>query len=208
MSCFILFSFYNEFVTTFLLIRHGLTDAVGHKITGRLPGVYLNETGRKQAESLPARLEQFQVTAIYSSPLERALETARPLAHSLQMAVHQSEALSEFDFGEWSGISLSELHQREDWKMFNLFRSSTRAPGGELMTEVQTRTVSELHRLGQEHDGGTAALFSHADAIKAMLLHYLGMPLDHIHRLEISPASISVVRLHPWGVQVWAINLT
>jgi broad specificity phosphatase PhoE len=116
-------------VTTFLLIRHGLTDAVGQIITGRLPGVYLNETGRKQALGLPARLGTFQVNAIYSSPLERALETAGPLADTLQMAVHKSDALSEFDFGEWSGIALSELHKRDDWRMFNLFRSSTRALG-------------------------------------------------------------------------------
>ncbi len=135
------------------------------------------------------------------------MQTAEPVAASLSIPVRKSEALSEFDFGEWSGMALSELQQRDDWKMFNLFRSSTRAPGGELMTEVQTRVVTELDRLGREHDGNTVALFSHADAIKAVLMHFLGMPVDHIQRLYISPASISIVRLHAWGVQVWAMNM-
>lgn len=195
-------------MTTFLLIRHGLTDAVGHRITGRLPGVSLNEVGRQQARNLPERLKPFPIAAIYSSPLERALQTAEPAAASLRLPVHKSEALSEFDFGEWSGMTLAELQERNDWKMFNLFRSSTRAPGGELMTEVQTRVVTELDRLGRKHEGQTLALFSHADAIKAVLMHYLGMPIDHIQRLEISPASISIVHLHAWGVQVWSINST
>jgi broad specificity phosphatase PhoE len=184
-----------------------LTDAVGHKITGRLPGVHLNQVGRQQALGLPDRLKSFNIAAIYSSPLERAMQTAEPVAASLSIPVRKSEALSEFDFGEWSGMALSELQQRDDWKMFNLFRSSTRAPGGELMTEVQTRVVTELDRLGREHDGNTVALFSHADAIKAVLMHFLGMPVDHIQRLYISPASISIVRLHAWGVQVWAMNM-
>lgn len=76
------------------------------------------------------------------------------------------------------------------------------------MTEVQGRMVTELDGLRRKHDGSTVAVFSHADAIKAVLMHYLGVPTDHIHRLEISPASISILRLHPWGVQVMAINLT
>lgn len=76
------------------------------------------------------------------------------------------------------------------------------------MTEVQARVATELGRLRLEHEAQTVAVFSHADAIKAVLMHYLGMPIDFIHRLEISPASMSIVHLHDWGVQVWAVNLT
>ena len=195
-------------MTSFLLIRHGLTDAIGRSITGRLPGVHLNDEGRAQAARLPERLKRFPIGAIYSSPLERALETAGPTAEALRLPLNQSPALSEFDFGEWSGLSLGELDRREDWHIFNRFRSSTRAPGGELLTEVQTRMVTELTLLRGAHPEQTVALFSHSDAIKAALMHFLGMPIDHIHRLEISPASLSIVHLETAGVRVWAMNLS
>lgn len=193
-------------MTTFLLIRHGLTDAVGKTITGRLPGVRLNEIGRKQADELYARLGRWKIDAIYSSPLERALETAAPTARRLKLDVTRSELLSEVDFGEWSGKSLDELGQLQAWKLYNTFRSSTRAPGGEMMLEVQARMVEQLNRCAREHPDKTLALFSHADAIRAALVHFLGMPIDLLHRIEVRPASINVVRLAEWGPQVLLVN--
>jgi len=193
-------------MTTFLLIRHGLTDAVGHQITGRLPGVHLNETGRKQAAELPQRLARWKISAIYSSPLERALETATPAAAQMKLPIQQSAALSEVDFGDWSGHTLDDLNQRPEWRAYNTFRSATRAPHGELMLEVQTRMVEELTRLAALHPDQYVACFSHADAIRATLCHFLGMPLDLIHRLEIRPASITLVRLMEWGPQILLVN--
>jgi len=193
-------------MTTFLLIRHGMTDAVGKAITGRLPGVHLNEAGRRQADDLPGRLKRWKIDAIYSSPLERALETAAPAARKLGLKVMMSEALSEVDFGEWSGRSLAELDQTPEWRLYNTFRSSTRAPGGELATEVQTRMVEQLTRYSRQHPDQIVAVFSHADAIRLVLVHFLGMPIDLMHRIEIRPASISVVRLAEWGPQVLLMN--
>ncbi|MGD0618557.1 MAG: histidine phosphatase family protein [Bryobacteraceae bacterium] len=193
-------------MTTFLLIRHGMTDAVGKAITGRLPGVHLNEAGRRQADDLPGRLKRWKIDAIYSSPLERALETAAPAARKLGLKVMMSEALSEVDFGEWSGRSLAELDQTPEWRLYNTFRSSTRAPGGELATEVQTRMVEQLTRYSRQHPDQIVAVFSHADAIRLALVHFLGMPIDLMHRIEIRPASISVVRLAEWGPQVLLMN--
>ncbi len=194
-------------MTTFLLIRHGLTDAVGHRLTGRLPGLHLNDVGRAQAAGLPDRLTRWKIDAIASSPLERTMETAAPLAERLGLAVQPDIALAEFDFGQWSGMLISELDQRDDWKTFCQYRSGTRAPGGELITEVQTRMATALAGLAARYPDGTIAVFSHADAIKATLVHYLPMPLDNITRLEIFPASISVVRLHAWGPVITAVNL-
>jgi probable phosphomutase (TIGR03848 family) len=193
-------------MTTFLLIRHGMTDAVGKTITGRLPGVHLNEAGQKQADDLPSRLKRWKIDAIYSSPLERALETAAPAARKLGLKVMMSEALSEVDFGEWSGRSLVELDQLPEWRLYNTFRSGTRAPGGELATEVQTRMVEQLTRYSRQHPDQIVAVFSHADAIRIALVHFLGMPIDLMHRIEIRPASISAVRLAEWGPQVLLIN--
>jgi probable phosphoglycerate mutase len=193
-------------MTTFLLIRHGMTDAVGKTITGRFPGVHLNEIGQKQAADLAVRLRLWKIDAIYSSPLERALETAAPTAQRLRLNVMKSEALSEVDFGEWSGRTLEELNQLPEWRLFNTFRSSTRAPGGELATEVQTRMVEQLTRYSRQHPDQTVAVFSHADAIRLTLAHFLGMPIDLMHRLEIRPASVSALRLAEWGPQVLLMN--
>lgn len=193
-------------MTTFLLIRHGLTDAVGKVITGRRPGIRLNAVGRKQAEELPSRLAGWKIDAICSSPLERAQETAEPLARLLRLNVAASEAFCEVDFGSWSGLTLDHLNQLPEWKLFNTFRSSTRAPGGELATEVQTRMVEQLVALARRHPEQTVAVFSHADAIRLALVHFLGMPIDLMHRLEIRPASISAVRLAEWGPQVLLVN--
>jgi probable phosphoglycerate mutase len=195
-------------LTTFLLIRHGLTDAVGHRITGRLPGVHLNDTGRSQAARLPDRVARWKIDAIYSSPLERARETAAPVAEKLGLPVRPEISFAEFDFGEWSGMLISELDQREDWKRFCHFRSGLRAPGGEMLPEVAIRFVSALQTLLTQHPDQIVAVFSHADAIKAGLMHYLSIPFDHIHRLDIQPASISVLRLRDWGPQVQAVNLS
>jgi len=193
-------------MTTFLLIRHGMTDAVGKTITGRLPGVHLNKTGQRQADGLPSRLKRWKIDAIYSSPLERALETAAPAARKLGLKVMMSEALSEVDFGEWSGRSLAELDQLPEWRLYNTFRSGTRAPGGELATEVQTRMVEQLTRYSRQHPDQIVGVFSHADAIRLALVHFLGMPIDLMHRIEIRPASISIVRLAEWGPQVLLLN--
>jgi probable phosphomutase (TIGR03848 family) len=195
-------------MTTFLLIRHGMTDAVGKTITGRFPGVHLNEAGRKQADDLYSRLRRWKVNAIYSSPLERALETAAPPARRFGIAVMKSEALSEVDFGEWSGKNLDELDQLPEWRLYNTFRSSTRPPGGELATEAQTRMVEQLTRYARQHPEQIVAVFSHADTIRFTLAHFLGMPIDLMHRIEIRPASISAVRLAEWGPQVLLMNWT
>jgi probable phosphoglycerate mutase len=124
----------------------------------------------------------------------------------LRLNVMKSEALSEVDFGEWSGRTLEELNQLPEWRLFNTFRSSTRAPGGELATEVQTRMVEQLTRYSRQHPDQTVAVFSHADAIRLTLAHFLGMPIDLMHRLEIRPASVSALRLAEWGPQVLLMN--
>jgi broad specificity phosphatase PhoE len=199
---------YNERVTTFLLVRHGHTDVIGRRLMGRLPGVRLSEEGRRQAESLPERLAGWKLDAIYSSPLERALETAEALSARRGLPVQVTEAFIELDFGSWSGLALDQLEGMAEWHAFNRFRSNLRAPGGELMTEVQARVVIEMARLAGLHPEQTVAIFSHADVIKAAVLHYAGMPVDFMFRIEISPASLSVIRLEDWGAQIVCLNVT
>lgn len=193
-------------MTTFLLIRHGRTAWIGRALAGRTPGVGLDEAGKEQARQLPSALAGTPIAAIYSSPLLRAVETAEPLAAARNLPIHESPRLAEVDFGEWTGRTMEELDRDPAWRQFNAMRSSTRIPGGERMLEVQARMVDELEALRSRHPGETVAVFSHQDAIKAVLAHYAGIPLDLFHRFEISPASVSVLRLADWGPQIVAVN--
>jgi probable phosphoglycerate mutase len=195
-------------MTTFLLIRHGHTDWIGRAIAGHTPGVGLSETGRKQAEELPRRIGHLPIGAIYTSPLQRTCETAEPLGRALNLPVHHRPGLIEVNFGEWTGRTMAELDQDPRWHRFNTQRSTTRAPGGDLMLDVQSRMVSELEDLRVHHPGETVAVVSHQDSIKAAIAHYVGMPLDLFHRFEILPASVSILRLADWGPQIVTLNNT
>jgi probable phosphoglycerate mutase len=197
---------FNEGVTTFLLIRHGSTEWVGKALAGRLPNVGLDAAGRIQAQEVANRLAARPIAAIYSSPLQRAVETAAPLAERLGLPVVVRESLNEFNFGEWQGMKIADLQNDAHWRRFNELRGSTNAPGGELMLQVQTRMANELEDLRQLHREEAVAVFSHADVIKAALMLYLDMPLDCHSRLEISPASVNVLEIADWGPRVLAVN--
>jgi probable phosphoglycerate mutase len=194
--------------TTVLLLRHGDTDLAGHTLAGWTLGVHLNESGKRQAERLVARLAGVPVGAIYSSPLERAQETVAPLAARLGLAIRTCEALGEIRTGDWTGRKISDLENDPVWRRFNTQRSTTRIPGGETMLEVQTRMVEAIEGMRTSHPGEVVLAASHGDPIRGALLHYLGMPLDFIHRLEIQTASISFIALHDGGPVVLRINDT
>jgi len=193
-------------MTTFLLIRHGDNDYLGRALAGWTPGVHLNARGREQAERLAERLSSSGAAAVYSSPLERARETAEPIARRLGVEVRISEALGEMRIGEWTGRTFEELRQDKRWRLFNAFRGGARIPGGETMLEVQHRMAAAIEEMRCAHPEGTVIAVSHADPIRAILCHYLGMPLDLIHRLEIGTASVSVIRLGDDWAQVTRVN--
>ena len=197
---------FNEVVTTLLLIRHGSTATVGKSLAGRLPGVPLDACGQNQAHELAVRLAETPITAIYSSPLERAVQTAEPLARRFGHQVQRRQSLIEIDFGSWQGMTLDLLKDDPLWSQFNTMRGSASAPGGESMLEVQARMAKELDHLRQHHGEETIAVFSHADVIKAALMLYMNMPLDCHLRLEISPASVSVLELAGWGPRIVSVN--
>lgn len=193
-------------MTTFFLIRHGANDLMKDTIAGRQAGVHLNQEGRRQAEQLAERLEHAGIGKIFSSPLERATETGEPLAKRLGLSVQIEEQLNEIDFGDWTGARLADLDALEHWKQWNVFRSGVRPPKGETMYEVQLRVISLMTRLHREFPHQKIVLLSHGDPIRAALLYWLGMPLDLVHRLEISPGSTSTVVLEQWGATVRSLN--
>jgi len=111
-------------------------------------------------------------------------------------------------FGEWEGKTFTELAERPEWNAFNTVRSAIRPPGGELMIECQNRMVREVERIGREHPNDTVALVSHGDPLRALLAHFLGIPIDLIPRFEVSTASVSVVQVAEWGSRVLCMNHT
>jgi probable phosphoglycerate mutase len=190
------------------LVRHAMCDPVGRSLSGRRRGVGLNAVGRAQAESVARRLSRAPLTAVHSSPLARALETAAAVAAPHALTPNVEAGLAELEFGDWTGREIDALRGEEQWTHFNAYRSGTRAPGGELALEAQSRAVSAVLRLAATHADGCVAIVSHADVLKAVLGHLLGVPLDLQHRLELAPASVSEAELEPWGARVLSVNVT
>jgi probable phosphoglycerate mutase len=173
---------------------------------GWAPGWHLNENGRRQAERLGERLKALPIRAIYTSPLERAVETADAIAGAHGLQPQKDADFGEFHAGEWQGVSLEDLGKRDDWRRFNTIRSLTRAPGGEIAVETQARVVRKIHELAGRHDGETVAIVSHGDPLRAGIAYFLGIPLDMLLRFEVHPASLSVVELGEWGSKVLCVN--
>jgi broad specificity phosphatase PhoE len=193
-------------VTRFLLIRHANHDAIGRYLAGQRAGLMLNESGRAQVEALVATLHEVPIDAVASSPLERTMQTAEPIARDHGLNVCAMPDLLEFDVGEWTGRTFAELDPTPEWRRFNAFRSATGAPAGETMLDVQHRAVRGLFELRRRHAAGTVAVVFHGDVIRAVLLYLLGMAVDMFQRIEISPARISVVELGDDHVRVLQVN--
>jgi broad specificity phosphatase PhoE len=189
-------------MTTFYLVRHGSCDGLGEMIWGRTPGVCLNAKGKAEAQQLAQDLRKVHLDAVYSSPLERALETAEEIARVANLEVQQSSAFNEIDFGEWSGQSLAALSRDEHWQRFNTQRSTTRIPGGEMFIEVQCRAVSELERMSQRHPGGRVVVVSHADVIKSVLAYIGRTSVDRLQDIEVWPCSVNIVALDQQAASV------
>ena len=193
-------------MTTFLLIRHGLTDAVGKVMTGQEPGVHLNATGRDQAAALPERLNNVPLAAIYASPLERTRETAQPVADARGLPIQLEPRFLEVDFGGWTNRRFADLATDPHWQLYNAFRGVTRPPNGEGLIDVQVRAVDALLHLHERHPHDVVAVFSHADTLRAILLYFMGMPIDFVQRLDLSPARISVLQLGAGAPHIVQVN--
>lgn len=193
-------------MTLLLLIRHALTDATGHKLSGRSPGLHLNSSGRAQSERLVERLEGLTLDAICSSPLERCKETAAPLAAAHGLRIRQRSRLAEVEYGDWTNRSLRQLARTKLWATVQGSPSTVRFPSGESLLEVQQRMIAEANELASKHSGSTIALFSHGDPLRLLLAHYLGVHIELFQRLVVSPASVSAVAITPRGPHVLRMN--
>ena len=193
---------------TLFLLRHAAHARVGSTLCGRMAGVSLGEEGQQQARALAGRLAGEAIEAVYSSPLERARETAAPVAERLGLTPRVEEDLVEIDFGSWTGRDFASLEGDPQWDRWNTQRATARPPEGESMAEAQARALGAVARLRAFHPEGRVAVVSHCDVIKAVLAAFLGITLDGIGRFEILPASISALALWPGGGKVLSMNET
>lgn len=196
-------------MTYLLLVRHGLNDLVDkHRLAGWLPNVHLNERGKEQASDVTQRLIHLPIKAVYSSPVARCMETASYIAQTHDLDVQELPEVGEVRYGDWEGKNIENLAKTSEWYIVQHFPSRLRFPNGEALREVQFRAIQALEKLSQQHNHDEIiVIVSHADLIKLVLAHYLGVHIDLFQRITVSPASISVVALMEGGmVQVVRVN--
>jgi broad specificity phosphatase PhoE len=193
-------------MATFFLIRHASAHGTGRVLAGRSPGVHLTPEGQREAQQLAQRLAHARIHHLFCSPMERTRETAEPIGKALKLPVQISQPLIEVDFGDWTGRAIAELEPDEHWKQWNLFRSTRRIPNGEMLPEVQARMVREMERLATALPNDGIALVSHGEPIRTAVAHFLGISIDLQHRLELSPASLTILECTNWGARLMCFN--
>ncbi|MFT5194327.1 MAG: putative phosphomutase (TIGR03848 family) [Candidatus Promineifilaceae bacterium] len=191
-----------------ILLRHGENEWVKeHKLAGWIPGVHLNENGRQQAKDAAERLAHLPITTLYSSPVERCMETAQVLATKIGLEIVELPEVGEVRYGDWEGKKIEDLAKLPEWHVVQHAPSRHAFPGGESMRAVQTRMVDALESLAEKHGDEMIVVCAHADLIKMALAHYLGTHLDLFQRIVISPCSASVIMLGEKGlIRVLRVN--
>ncbi len=187
--------------TTILLVRHAAHDLLDQVLVGRMPGVQLSAEGIDAARRLARRLARQGVTRVHTSPRERAVETGRIIARTARVPFEISFALDEIDLGTWTGLSFEELSKEGSWAFWNMLRSIAHPPDGETMRQVQDRIVRYLERVHAAHRGGRIALVSHAEVIRAAVMHCQGLSLDRYSEVQIAPTGVVALTIDENGAR-------
>jgi probable phosphomutase (TIGR03848 family) len=198
-------------MSTIIFLRHGHSAAnATDTLTGQLPGIGLSSTGKKQALALVDRIGKNRINYLHVSPIERCQLTIDPWLRSRNssslLSMEIRDGLSEIDFGDWSGKKLSSLRRNPLWKDVQHHPSSVTFPGGESFRKAQKRAVAAVEQILSMKGDKTHLVVSHSDTIKLVLVHHLGMKLDDFQKLNISPASFSILRTHKGSSSILAIN--
>jgi probable phosphomutase (TIGR03848 family) len=195
-------------MTTLFLIRHGLTALTGVRLYGQLDGIDLDDRGRAQAEALVERFAPVRLAAIYSSPLERCMQTVEPLAAAKRLEILPSPAMIEMDAGRWTNRTLASLRRARDWRTVQTSPSQFRFPGGESFAEAYERVVDGVQRIAARHPRGNVAVATHGDLVRILVAHAGGAHLDHFQRTTIDAGSVSVIHLDGGVPRVVLVNDT
>lgn len=197
-------------MTILLLIRHASNDYLKEgRLAGRTPGVHINAQGQREADELARRTAHVPLEAIYSSPLERAQDTANAIAQCHRLPVEVVPGLTETHAGDWTGRKISEINNTDTWKQIQTQPVGVALPGGgESVDQVQARMVGAIEAIRRKHPDGVIAVVSHADPLKSVVAHYTGTDLNHFQRFQISPASVTVLSVNDDGSALVRLNDT
>lgn len=201
-------------MATVILVRHGRSTAnASGVLAGRASGVNLDQIGRDQAAVAGERLANVPLAGVVSSPLERCVQTAQFIIDRQATAPYApiDPEITECDYGQWQGRTLSDLSSEDLWRVIQSQPSAVTFPGGESMAAMQARSVAAIrrHDAAFEAEYGSGAVWvavSHGDVIKSVLADALGMHLDMFQRINVGPASISVVHYGSNRPSVLATN--
>ncbi|MEA2477742.1 MAG: hypothetical protein QOC87_1941 [Actinomycetota bacterium] len=193
-------------MTVFFLVRHAVTKDTGRKLTGWLPGVHLTEEGRIQARTTSEALASVDLSAVFSSPIDRTLETARIIAAAHDLKVSVRKQLGEVEYGRWTDRPLRSLMRTRLWSTVQAWPSGARFPDGESLREVQSRAVGEMEAIRVKHPKSTVCVVSHGDVIKLITAHYLGVHIDLFQRIVIAPVSWTTIAVSEHGPKVLTVN--
>jgi probable phosphomutase (TIGR03848 family) len=201
-------------MATVILVRHGRTTAnASGVLAGRTAGVELDKIGLDQSVRAGERLAVVPLVGVVSSPLERCRQTSQAIL-DLQAGSPVTpidEGITECDYGEWQGRALNDLAKEDLWSVVQTQPSAAVFPGGESLAAMQSRAVAAIRRhdaaFEAEHGPGAVwAAVSHGDIIKSILADALGMHLDLFQRINVNPASVSIVRYTATRPDVVAMN--
>jgi broad specificity phosphatase PhoE len=190
----------------FVLVRHATCEHMDEMLLGRIVDAPLAAIGLQEAQALARALEAQPEALIVASPRRRAQQTAAAIAARTHTEVVTASAIDELDFGHWSGRTFRELADDPAWRQWNEQREIAATPAGERIADVQARVVRHLHRLTEAFPGRPMILVTHAEVIRAALLHWLEAPIGVYQRLAIGPASMSRVSMGDWGLRIDGIN--
>ena len=181
-------------MTTFLLLRHAHSTANGAGVlAGRTSGILLSDLGRKQSRALNRTLSDIDPRYIFSSPLERCLQTVEPLARRMNKKVRALDGLIEMDYGLWTGKKLRHLAREPLWKKIQKEPTSVIFPEGESFTQAWRRIEKTLRDLQSKYPKSTLLLCTHGDITKMAIAMTVGIPLNDFQRIVVDPASLSVI---------------
>jgi probable phosphoglycerate mutase len=195
-------------MTTILLIRHGDNESLSKYLPGHLAGIHLNEAGRNQAMQVAESLKSVPITTIISSPLERAIETATPLAEKLGLSVNIQKNFIEMNTGSWTGKNFNEIKEDPVWKKLREDPDNHTFPDGETFFDAQVRLWDALKTTIESHgENAIVAIFSHSDCIKLLLARAMDAPMKRYYSFSVDPASMSILIFKKNRIYLDGLNL-
>lgn len=206
-----LISFQNPFIVAppmleIILVRHGQTDwNRDRRVMGARP-IPLNTQGKREITQMAQLLSDVEFEIIYTSPLMRAFQTSRILSRGRSVKVEKVPEIQEIDYGEWVGRTFEDISKEKMFKTYYASPKEAQAPGGEKMTEVIKRGVSFIETLKKKHKDGRVVVVSHADVIKSILIHYMDLDLNDLHKFRVDNGSVSLLFFDGESTRVLSIN--